>query len=480
MVIEPEFYRFYAVIYRMGFFMVFSHKSVLLDEVIESLNIKPDGYYVDGTLGGGGHALEVVKRLEGGKLIGIDQDADAIKAATQRLIDYRNRVIIVRDNYVNIENILKREGIEKVDGIYVDLGVSSYQLDAAERGFTYRFDAPLDMRMDDRNELKASDIVNDYSETELFHVIRDYGEDRFAKNIAKHIVAYRSKKRIETTFELVDIIKSAIPMKIQVTGGHPAKRTFQAIRIELNKELEVLKDSLNVMIELLNPGGRLSVITFHSLEDRIVKQAFKKAESPCICPKNFPVCVCGNKSKGRVITRKAVLPSEKELEENSRAKSAKLKRKKQGIRRAGVQTEYYTEGNVVRKLESAYPQTWEEDSPSKKVRKNREKMLSMNFPYLVVLSAAMVVVLALCANYISVQSRLTSTIKEAQKNESNLEKLKDENDSAENMIATYLDLDHIKDVAMNKLGMVYAKKNQVITYEKTENEYVRQFDEIPR
>ena len=280
--------------------MNFNHKSVLLDEVIESLNIKPDGYYVDGTLGGAGHALEVIKRLKGGRLIGIDQDADAIKAATERLIDYKNRVIIVRDNYVNIENILKREGIDKVDGIYVDLGVSSYQLDTADRGFTYRFDAPLDMRMDDRNELKASDIVNNYSEAELFHIIRDYGEDRFAKNIAKHIVEYRNKKKIETTFELVDIIKSAIPMKIQVTGGHPAKRTFQAIRIELNKELEVLKDSIDVMIELLKPGGRLSVITFHSLEDRIVKQAFKKAESPCVCPKKFPVCVCGNKSKGRV------------------------------------------------------------------------------------------------------------------------------------------------------------------------------------
>ena len=305
--------------------MNFNHKSVLLDEVIESLNIKPDGYYVDGTLGGAGHALEVIKRLKGGRLIGIDQDADAIKAATERLIDYKNRVIIVRDNYVNIENILKREGIDKVDGIYVDLGVSSYQLDTTDRGFTYRFDAPLDMRMDDRNELKASDIVNNYSEAELFHIIRDYGEDRFAKNIAKHIVEYRNKKKIETTFELVDIIKSAIPMKIQVTGGHPAKRTFQAIRIELNKELEVLKDSINVMIELLKPGGRLSVITFHSLEDRIVKQAFKKAESPCVCPKKFPVCVCGNKSKGRVITRKAVLPSKEELEENSRAKSAKLR-----------------------------------------------------------------------------------------------------------------------------------------------------------
>lgn len=311
--------------------MTFNHKSVLLNEVIESLNIKADGYYVDGTLGGGGHALEVVKRLESGKLIGIDRDSDAIKAATQRLNDYINNVIIIRDNYVNIENILKKENIDKVDGIYIDLGVSSYQLDTAERGFTYRFDAPLDMRMDDRNELKASDIVNDYSESELFHIIRDYGEDRFAKNIAKHIVEYRNKKRIETTFELVDIIKASIPMKIQVTGGHPAKRTFQAIRIELNKELEVLTDSLDVMIDLLKPGGRLSVITFHSLEDRIVKQAFKKAESPCVCPKKFPVCVCGNKSKGRVITRKAILPSEEELEENSRSKSAKLRVFEKGV-----------------------------------------------------------------------------------------------------------------------------------------------------
>ena len=311
--------------------MTFNHKSVLLDEVIESLNIKADGYYVDGTLGGGGHALEVVKRLKTGKLIGIDQDIDAINAATQRLIDYSKSVIIIRDNYVNIENILKKENIEKVDGIYIDLGVSSYQLDTTERGFTYRFDAPLDMRMDDRNELKASDIVNEYSESELFHIIRDYGEDRFAKNIAKHIVEYRNKKRIETTFELVDIIKASIPMKIQVTGGHPAKRTFQAIRIELNKELEVLTDSINVMIDLLKPGGRLSVITFHSLEDRIVKQAFKKAESPCVCPKKFPICVCGNKSKGRVITRKAILPGEEELEGNSRAKSAKLRVFEKGV-----------------------------------------------------------------------------------------------------------------------------------------------------
>jgi len=311
--------------------MIFNHKSVLLNEVIESLNIKPEGIYVDGTIGGGGHALCVAQRLGLGKLIGIDQDEDALKAAKERLGEFLDRAIFVRDNYVNIANVLGERGIEKVDGIYLDLGVSSYQLDTVERGFSYRFDAPLDMRMDNRNELKASDIVNEYSEQELFHIIRDYGEDRFAKNIAKHIVAYRSKKKIETTFELVDIIKSAIPMKIQVTGGHPAKRTFQAIRIELNRELEVLNEALDTMIDLLNPGGRLSVITFHSLEDRIVKQSFKNAQSPCVCPSNFPVCVCGNVSKGKVITRKAILPGEEELKSNSRAKSAKLRVFEKGV-----------------------------------------------------------------------------------------------------------------------------------------------------
>ena len=311
--------------------MIFNHKSVLLNEVIESLNIKPEGIYVDGTIGGGGHALCVAQRLVLGKLIGIDQDEDALKAAKERLGEFLDRAIFVRDNYVNIANVLGERGIEKVDGIYLDLGVSSYQLDTVERGFSYRFDAPLDMRMDNRNELKASDIVNEYSEQELFHIIRDYGEDRFAKNIAKHIVAYRSKKKIETTFELVDIIKSAIPMKIQVTGGHPAKRTFQAIRIELNRELEVLNEALDTMIDLLNPGGRLSVITFHSLEDRIVKQSFKNAQSPCVCPSNFPVCVCGNVSKGKVITRKAILPGEEELKSNSRAKSAKLRVFEKGV-----------------------------------------------------------------------------------------------------------------------------------------------------
>ena len=305
--------------------MIFNHKSVLLNEVIESLKIKPEGIYVDGTLGGGGHAFYVAKRLTSGKLIGIDQDEDALRAAKERLEKFNDRVIFVRDNYVNIANVLSERGFEKVDGIYLDLGVSSYQLDTVERGFSYRFDAPLDMRMDNRNKLKASDIVNEYSEQELFYIIKDYGEDRFAKNIAKHIVEYRNKKRIETTFELVDIIKSAIPVKIQVTGGHPAKRTFQAIRIELNRELDVLKEALGTMIDLLSPGGRLSVITFHSLEDRIVKQAFKNAQSPCVCPRNFPVCVCGNVSKGRVITRKVILPGEEEIKDNSRAKSAKLR-----------------------------------------------------------------------------------------------------------------------------------------------------------
>ena len=303
----------------------FVHKSVLLYETVGSLNIKPGGIYVDGTLGGGGHAYEVCKRLGGGRLIGIDQDADAIRAAGERLAPFKDKVTIVRSNYQNIENVLKELNIEKVDGIYLDLGVSSYQLDTASRGFTYREDAPLDMRMDQRQKMTARDIVNDYSESELYRVIRDYGEDRFAKNIAKHIVAERTKGPIETTGQLNEIISHAIPMKIQKTSGHPSKRTFQALRIELNHELDVLRDTLDDMIDLLNPGGRLCIITFHSLEDRIVKSSFRKNENPCICPSHFPVCVCGNVSKGKVITRKPILPSEEELTVNSRSKSAKLR-----------------------------------------------------------------------------------------------------------------------------------------------------------
>ena len=306
--------------------MIFKHYSVLLDETIENLNIKPDGIYLDGTLGGGGHSEAILKRLSPkGRLIGIDQDDAAIAAASERLSVFGARVTILRNNYRNARTALEQIGITKVDGIVLDLGVSSYQLDNEERGFSYRYDTDLDMRMDRRQSLTAKDIVNEYSEMELFHIIKDYGEDQFAKNIAKHIVKAREKKKLETTFELNEIIKAAIPAKMRAAGGHPSKRTFQAIRIECNKELEVLKDSLDEMIDMLSPGGRFCIITFHSLEDRIVKAAFRRNENPCICPPEFPVCTCGKKSKGKVISRKPILPSAKELEENSRSKSAKLR-----------------------------------------------------------------------------------------------------------------------------------------------------------
>lgn len=306
--------------------MEFKHKSVLLYETVDQLNIKPDGIYVDGTLGGGGHSYEIASRLsDKGRLIGIDQDEDAIKAASERLKPFMDRVTIVRNNYCNMDKVLDELSIDKVDGIMLDLGVSSYQLDTAERGFTYNVDAKLDMRMDQRQEVTARDIVNDYSEYDLYRIIRDYGEDRFAKNIAKHIVAARQKKPIETTFELNEIIKAAIPMKVRATGGHPSKRTYQAIRIELNRELEVLENSIDMMIDRLNKGGRLCIITFHSLEDRIVKVRYKNNENLCTCPPSFPTCVCGKKSKGKVITRKPIIPSEEELEENSRSKSSKLR-----------------------------------------------------------------------------------------------------------------------------------------------------------
>ncbi|WP_373102224.1 16S rRNA (cytosine(1402)-N(4))-methyltransferase RsmH [Blautia obeum] len=306
--------------------MEFKHKSVLLEETIDGLNIKPDGIYVDGTLGGAGHASEVCRRLSAkGRFIGIDQDQDAIVAASDRLAAYEDRVTIIRSNYCYMANELHSLGIQKVNGIVLDLGVSSYQLDNEERGFTYRTDAPLDMRMDQRQSKTAADIVNGYEEKELYRIIRDYGEDKFAKNIAKHIVAARQQSPIRTTGELTEIIRQSIPMKMQVTGGHPAKRTFQAIRIELNRELDVLRESLDGMIDLLDDGGRICIITFHSLEDRIVKTIFRKNENPCTCPSDFPVCVCGKKSKGKVITRKPILPTTAEQEENPRSKSAKLR-----------------------------------------------------------------------------------------------------------------------------------------------------------
>ena len=306
--------------------MEFNHKSVLLDEVIAGLAIKPDGIYVDGTLGGAGHGSVVCSKLgKNGRFIGLDQDEDAIAASTKRLEPYQDKVTIVRSNYSDMVNVLHDLGVEKADGITLDLGVSSFQLDTGERGFSYRFDAPLDMRMDNRQELTAYQVVNEYTESELYHIIKNYGEDKFAKNIAKNIVIARQKEPVKTTKELADIISYSIPMKVKKQGGHPAKRTFQAIRIELNRELEVLKNSLDDMIEILNPGGRLCIITFHSLEDRIVKSAFKKNENPCTCPPDFPVCVCGKVSKGCVVTRKPILPSEEELEYNSRSKSAKLR-----------------------------------------------------------------------------------------------------------------------------------------------------------
>ena len=305
--------------------MEFKHTSVLLKETIEELHIQPDGIYVDGTLGGGGHSYEIASRLDKGKLIGIDQDGDAIEAAEKRLEKFAGKIIFARNNYCNAKTVLLENGIEKVDGILLDLGVSSFQLDNAERGFSYKYDTALDMRMDKRQSLSARTIINEYPEMDLYRIIRDYGEEQFAKNIAKHIAAARKDKPIETTGELNEIIKESIPAKMRATGGHPSKRTFQAIRIECNRELEVLKNSLDEFIDLLNPGGRLCIITFHSLEDRIVKSAFRKNQNPCTCPPDFPVCVCGQVSKGRVVARKPILPSEEEILENKRAKSAKLR-----------------------------------------------------------------------------------------------------------------------------------------------------------
>lgn len=306
--------------------MEFVHKPVLLEEVIDGLAIKPDGIYADGTLGGAGHGSRICEKLNAqGRYIGLDQDADAVRTSSERLSRFGGKALVIRSNYADMPQVLKESGIEKADGILLDLGVSSFQLDTAERGFSYRADAPLDMRMDNRQELSAMEVVNQYPESRLFHIIKDYGEDKFAKNIAKHIVAERSKTPILTTKRLAEVVSQAIPMKFRKQGGHPAKRTFQAVRIEVNHELDVLSNSLEDMIDILKPDGRLCIITFHSLEDRIVKQAFRKAENPCTCPPDFPVCVCGNIPKGKVVSKKPLIPGEQEMEQNPRSRSAKLR-----------------------------------------------------------------------------------------------------------------------------------------------------------
>lgn len=305
--------------------MEFKHVSVLLDEAIEGLNIKEDGIYVDCTLGGAGHSSEILKRLSSkGRLIGIDQDKDALSAAREKLKDYSN-VTFVHDNFTNIEEILNDLNINGVDGVLADLGVSSYQLDEGERGFSYMQDAPLDMRMNRDSSFSAYDVVNSYSEEDIYKVIRDYGEEKFASRIAKFIVERRKDKPISTTLELVDIIKAAIPAKARREGPHPAKRTFQAIRIEVNKELEILNKAVEGAVNKLNNKGRIAIITFHSLEDRIIKNKFKELEDPCTCPKEFPMCVCGKTAKIKIVTKKPVEPSKEEIEDNSRSRSAKLR-----------------------------------------------------------------------------------------------------------------------------------------------------------
>lgn len=309
----------------MGEKINFSHRSVLLDECIEALDIKPDGIYVDGTAGGGGHSLEIVKRLNGGRLIAIDRDDAAIAAAGERLRDYADKVTFVRNNFSSVADVCQMLGIDKIDGILLDLGVSSYQLDTVERGFTHNADAPLDMRMDRRAELDAYTVVNTYSADELKRVIWNWGEERFAPKIAAAIARRREQKPIETTGELVDIIKSAIPAAAREGGHHPAKRTFQAIRIEVNGELDAIEPTIRSATDLLAPGGRIAIITFHSLEDRIVKQTYADLASGCNCPRSLPVCVCGRKPQVSVLTRKPIIPSERELEENSRSRSAKLR-----------------------------------------------------------------------------------------------------------------------------------------------------------
>ena len=437
----------------------FKHYSVMLSETIDGLQIRPDGIYVDGTLGGAGHSSVIAGRLTTGRLIGIDQDRDAIVSATKRLSPYVDRVTIVRDNYENTCNVLDSLGIGKVNGILLDLGVSSYQLDTAERGFSYMADAPLDMRMDDRVERTAADIVNGYSESELYHIIRDYGEDSFAKNIAKHIVSERTKKTIETTGELAEIVKQSIPAKLRQTGGHPAKRTFQAIRIELNRELQVLSDSLDGMIERLAPGGRFCIITFHSLEDRIVKNAFKKAENPCICPPGLPVC--------------GVMAAYREEKENRKTVDR-------------LRNQAYIDGSAVRK--PAYQpeeKPVEREERKAKPRKELDRRPLVGFRrgmdlYSVIVAGVFLAFIGfMTIRLLAVNAQVTELNKEITNLTKDYESIQGENNSLLFDIADDINLNEVYRIAVGNLGMVYPNNNQIVEFKSVGDGYVRQYAEVP-
>ena len=451
--------------------MEFKHKSVLLDETIDSLNIKPDGIYVDGTLGGGGHSLEICKRLsDKGRLIGIDQDLDAIAAATERLKDYKDRVTIVHSNYQDIDAVLKNCSVSGVDGIVLDLGVSSYQLDNVERGFTYREDTPLDMRMNQESTMTAKDIVNEYSEMELYHVIRDYGEDSFAKNIAKHIVKARQEQVIETTGQLNEIIKAAIPAKVRQGQGHPSKKTFQAIRIELNHELDVLENSLDTMISWLNPGGRLSVITFHSLEDRIVKTIFKRNMNPCTCPPEFPVCVCGKKPTGKVIDMAQQVRRQMNYVDGTAARqmyAAPARRVHEPERKAPSRR--------------VAPQQRPQERPKvrRRVTAQTKKTLAFSAGYMLFMAFMVCLVVGSSVLMLYLNTKISTQQNNISALEAELEKIEDDNAAHKLRLNNMYTLDDIYNVATNELGMVYAKRGQIIYYDSANEDYVKQYQDVP-
>ena len=436
--------------------MEFNHVSVLLNECLEALNIKEDGIYVDCTLGGAGHSSQIVKRLsKNGRLIGIDQDRDALRAAGERLQNFSN-VTLVHNNFHNIGAILEELGVEKVDGILMDLGVSSYQLDEGERGFSYMKDAPLDMRMNRENSFSAYDVVNDYSEEELYRIIRDYGEEKFAKRIANFIVNKRSEKNIETTLELVEIIKDAIPAKARREGPHPAKRTFQAIRIEVNSELSILNKAIEDGVNKLNSGGRMAIITFHSLEDRIVKNKFRDLAVSCRCPKEFPVCICGEKAKVKVISRKAIEPSKQEVEENPRSRSAKLRVIEMGVR------EYdYIRGNTALAPDKKIKETEKQRKKQRIQSKKRERAMKKNI--LIAGFTVGTILFALGSTTLFLDSKIHDYQKKLLILEENLKEEKDVNAAINVKMLKFASFDKIKSTAEDELGMIYPNSESTIT-----------------